>query len=212
MDRPKMNHDIKKIVLTGGPGAGKTSAAGEVARRLGVLAQHVPEAATQVYHRLGRKWNELTLEERRGAQTAMYLLQLEQEADAEKHARAAGVRFLILDRGTIDGAGYWPDGVDAFWTAMKTTRTAELARYDGVVWLETAAALGLYDHDASNAIRFEDAAGAIAAGETQAILWQEHPRVVRVAARELFEQKVADVTDAVRKLLAHPEPAISQAR
>lgn len=201
---PSANPNVKMIVLTGGPGAGKTSAASEVARRLsadGTRTRHVPEAATQVYTRLGRKWNQLTIAERRRAQAAMYELQLEQESAALKGARFDATRVLILDRGTIDGAGYWPDGDAAFWEAVGTTQAAELSRYHAVVWLETAAKLGLYDHDASNEVRFEDAEGAIAAGEVQARLWGGHPRVVRVGAQAAWEAKLNAVTRAVRELL-----------
>jgi predicted ATPase len=192
----------RKIVLTGGPGAGKTIAAREVARRLveaGHRVQYIPEAATQVYERLGRKWNELTLDQRRAAQTAMYRLQLEQEAEAARSV-APGTT-LLLDRGTIDGAGYWPDGPQAFWPAMHTTHPQELARYHAVLWLETAATLGLYDHDASNPVRFENPHQAIQAGELQANLWSNHPNLYTIPAQPNFNEKLAQVEATVLPLL-----------
>lgn len=199
-----MSERPKKIVLTGGPGAGKTVAARHVASRLGMGARFIPEAATQVYHRLGKKWNELNIEQRRAAQTAMYHLQLEQEAHAANVAVQDGVRLLLLDRGTIDGAGYWPDGPELFWNAMGTTQEAELGRYDAVLWLETAAALGLYDNDASNAVRFENAPEAIASGERMAHLWQHHPRVIRVRAYVEFQDKLNEIERVIRSLVQIP--------
>lgn len=190
-----------KIVLTGGPGAGKTVAASHIAARLGPHALYVPEAATQVYERLGKKWDQLSLQERRDAQTAMYRLQLQQEAAAVDAATASGCHILILDRGTLDGAGYWPDGIDAFWTAMGTTRAAELARYHSVLWLETAAALGLYDNDASNAVRFESSPQAIASGHRMHDLWKDHPKLTRVPAQNDFTHKLAAVESAIRSHL-----------
>lgn len=188
-----------RIVLTGGPGAGKTRAASALYVRYGssrvVL---LPEAATQVYERLGRKWNELTVAERRDAQRAMYELQLAQEAEAGRRAGAG--QLVVLDRGTLDGAGYWPDGVGAFFEAMGTTEAAELARYDGVVHLETASALGLYDHDASNAVRFESAAEAVESDRVMLALWAGHPRLERVRAEALWESKVDAVDAAVRRV------------
>ena len=188
-----------RIVLTGGPGAGKTRAASALYERYGpsrvVL---LPEAATQVYQRLGRRWTELTVQQRRETQRAMYELQLSQEAEAA--GRASAGQLVLLDRGTLDGAGYWPDGVAAFFEAMGTTESAELARYDGVVHLETASALGLYDHDASNAVRFESAAEAMASDRTMLSLWSKHPRLERVRAEASWEAKLEAVDAAVRRV------------
>jgi len=39
----------------------------------------------------------------------------------------------------VDGAAYWPDGADGFFETMGSTHDAELARYDAVLFFETAA-------------------------------------------------------------------------
>jgi predicted ATPase len=201
----------RKIVLTGGTGAGKTVAAREIATRLADQLLFVPEAATQVYELLGRRWNVLSLQERRDAQTAMYQLQLEQE---RRYSRQAGImgKSLLLDRGTLDGAGYWPDGPAEFFTAHNTTWQAERDRYHAVLWLETAAAVGLYDHDLSNPVRFENAPEAIASGQRMDAMWTGElialspPRndLIRVAARASFDDKLADIERIVRGLLQPP--------
>src|SRR4029079_18805765 len=97
---------------------------------------------------------------RHDAQRRMYRLQLEQE---ERLARAHPGKILLLDRGTIDGAAYWPEGPEDFWRDIGTTIDKELARYDAVIMLETCAAIGLYDNDASNPVRFESSDAAIQA-------------------------------------------------
>ena len=179
-----------KIVLTGAPGSGKSTIARELGRRHPGKFVVVPEAATQVYLALGRKWNELTLEERRDAQRRMYVLQLSQEADtAARHPALA----MLLDRGTIDGAAYWPDGQAAFYRDFGTTESAEFARYDHIIVLETAAAIGIYDGDASNEIRFEGAAEAIENSRMLAALWAGHADVTLVKAEHDLEQKIAAV-------------------
>lgn len=162
----------------------------------GVRVLGVPEAATQIYRELGVTWPELDHAGRRAAQLAMYRRQLEMEARAEATVGKDGVQ--ILDRGTLDGATYWPDGVEAFWKAAETTLEAELARYCGVIVLETAAAIGVYDGDQSNAVRFERPAEAIAAGERLLGLWGKHPRVAMVKAEPVFEAKI----DTVMAVLA----------
>lgn len=181
---------VRKIVLTGGPGAGKTVVSAEVVRRLGGRVALVPESATHVYTELGTRWDRLDLSGRRDAQRRMYLWQLEQERRAET---SFPDRPLLLDRGTIDGAAYWPEGHEAFWPAMGTSREAELARYDAVIFLETAAALGIYDGASSNQVRFETPAQAIESGQLLLRLWQGHPRLRHVAAYREVEHKVGAV-------------------
>ena len=198
------------IVLTGAPGAGKTT----VARRLGagddfarwrdalggVLA--VPEAATQVYEGRRTRWDRLDDAGRRDVQRAIYALQREQEDRLRGEAARRGVRVLLLDRGTIDGGAYWPEGAAAYWTDLGTRGDDELARYGGVVLLESVAALGeaAYDGDASNAVRFESAAAALASGRLLAELWRGHPRVAIVKAEPDLDSKVRATAHAIERL------------
>src|SRR5689334_16268192 len=150
----KIQNHMTRIVLTGGPGAGKTV----VSRR--IAADHpdrfvlVPEAATQVYDALQTRWDKLDLEGRRDVQRKIYRLQVDQE---DRTAAANPGKILLLDRGTIDGAAYWPEGPADYWRDVESTLERELRRYDMVIWMESAAALGLYDGDSSNFCRFEDA-------------------------------------------------------
>lgn len=185
---------MQRIVLTGGPGAGKTVVANALVRGSPERFLLVPEAATQVYEMLGTRWNRLTLDGRRDAQTRMYRLQVEQERRALEQGRG---RVILLDRGTIDGAAYWPDGPDRFWSAMGTTRAAELARYDVVIWLETSATLGLYDGSASNPVRLEDPAAAIESGKLLKSLWAGHPCLHHVGSFAALEDKIAAVREVI---------------
>src|SRR4029079_7117467 len=102
----------------------------------------VPEAATQVYDVLSTRGDRLDIEGRRDVQRRIYRLQLEQE---QRIARLHADKVLLLDRGTIEGNAHWPDGPQKYWLDLQTTHARELARYDAVVWMESAAALGLYD-------------------------------------------------------------------
>ena len=191
---------MKKIVLTGGPASGKTVIAAHIAREQPDRLILVPEAATQVYTLLQTRWDKLDLEGRRNVQREIYRLQVEQESHlAQQHAHED--RILLLDRATIDGAAYWPDGADDYWRDLGTTHAAELARYDAVILLETSAALGIYDGDASNFCRFEDPQGAIASSELLKRLWSAHANVHHVPAYATIAEKI----DAVRHLLASPQ-------
>src|SRR5438067_4269108 len=142
---------MKRIVLTGGPGAGKTVVTTRIAADDPQRFVRVPEAATQVYFALQTRWDRLDIEGRREVQRKIYHLQVEQE---ERMAREHPEKILLLDRGTVDGAAYWPEGAEEYWKDLGTTVEKELARYDAVVWMQTSAALGIYDGDSSNACRF----------------------------------------------------------
>jgi predicted ATPase len=183
-----------KIVLTGAPGSGKTVISAQIALSNPSRYALVREAATQVYTASHTRWDQVDVTRRRRLQREIYYLQREQE---DRIARDNPGKILILDRGTLDGAAYWPDGPENYMQQLNTTQEQELARYHQILLLETAAKIGIYDGDASNAIRFEDAAGAIAAGEPLAHLWSPHPNIVRIPAQPDFREKLA----TVRKIL-----------
>jgi predicted ATPase len=185
---------MKKIVITGGPGSGKTVITAAIAAEQPDRFALVPEAATQVYTQLQTRWDQLDLAGRHDAQRRMYRLQLEQESQlAAEHPE----KILLLDRGTVDGSAYWPHGPAEFWRDVGTTHEAELLRYDAVILLETCATLGLYDGDATNFCRFEDAAAALRSSEQLKQLWSAHPRLVYVDSFPALDDKI----DAVRQAL-----------
>jgi predicted ATPase len=179
-----------KIVLTGAPGSGKTIISAQIARSNPTRYALVPEAATQVYTNSHTRWDRVDINRRRELQKQIYLLQRAQE---DRIADENPGKILLLDRGTLDGAAYWPDGPEAYLLHLNTTHETELARYHQVLLLETAAAIGIYDGAASNSVRFEDAAGAIAAGEPLAKLWLPHKNVVKIFAHPDFQEKIAAV-------------------
>jgi predicted ATPase len=189
---------MKRIVLTGGPGAGKTVVAARLAADHPDRFVLVPEAATQVYTMLQTRWDRLDHAGRHDVQRRIYHLQREQE---DRFAREHPTKTLLLDRGTIDGAAYWPEGAADYWRDLGTTHAIELARYDAIMLLQTSAALGLYDGDDSNFCRFEDAEAAIASDNLLELLWQGHPRLLKVPAFATLDEKVARVRSVLLDLL-----------
>src|SRR5437763_8450406 len=188
---------MSRIVLTGGPGAGKTVISKHIAAAHPQRFVLVPEAATQVYDALQTRWDKLDLEGRREVQRKIYQLQVDQE---DRTAAANPEKILLLDRGTIDGAAYWPEGSEDYWRDVGSTLDVELMRYDMVIWMESCAALGLYDGDASNFCRFEDAQGAIESGKLLLRLWGGHPNLKHVGAFTNLGDKIAAVIEALNSL------------
>jgi predicted ATPase len=188
---------IRRIVLTGGPGAGKTVISQQIAQSAPDCYLLVPEAATQVYEQMRTRWDLLDLPGRRDVQRRIYQLQTEQES---RLATLHPTKTLLLDRGTIDGAAYWPEGAAEYWRDLGTTLDLELARYDAVIWLQTGAVLGYYDGDASNACRFEDPEAAIASGQLLANLWGGHQRMFKIDAHTDIQEKIRTVASTLERI------------
>ena len=99
------------------------------------------------------------------------------------------VAIALCDRGTIDGAAYWPTGPEGFFDAMGTSLATELARYDGCVFFETAAVGGL-SIETGNPTRVETLEAAVALDHALEALWSEHPRFVKVRHDTSFFEKI----------------------
>lgn len=174
-------HARRRIVLTGGPGAGKTAVL-ELVRHF--FCRHVdvlPEAASILFgggFRRGR-----AAPSRQAAQRAIFHVQRELEVVADAEANPA---IVLCDRGTVDGAAYWP-GPGDFWAALSTTRQAELRRYDAVIHLRTPPVRQGYNHQ--NPVRIETAAEAAAIDERIVKAWAGHPRVFLVESTPDFLAK-----------------------
>jgi predicted ATPase len=185
-------HVPHRIVLTGGPGAGKTAVL-EVLRRS--LCQHMvilPEAAGIVFGGGFPRGQALAV--RRAAQRAIYYVQRELEATAQ----GANAAIVMCDRGTIDSLAYWP-GPEELWQGVGTTLAQELARYHAVIHLRTPPAGLGYNH--ANPLRIETAAEAAAIDERIAVAWGSHPRRFEVPASVDFVAKVTRALAIVREQL-----------
>ncbi len=186
-----------RIALTGGPGGGKTTAADafrDVASHYPVAV--VPETATLLFS--GGFPRSAVAEAKRFAQTAIYHVQLNMEA---MQAVLLPGHVLLCDRGTLDGAAYWPGSDEDYFATIGTTWEAELARYDGVVFFETAA-LGGASIGEGNPIRNETLAEAIEIDTRLRGLWSAHPRFVLVPHQETFSGKIRLGSSAVERLIA----------
>ncbi|MCW2973825.1 MAG: hypothetical protein JWN72_2098 [Thermoleophilia bacterium] len=188
----------RRIVLTGGPGSGKSTAAAFLAREFTDELWVLPESATLLYRGgMPRSQNDLGVQV---AQRAIYTVQRSlEDATTLQHPD----RVQLCDRATIDGAAYWPDGEEAFYRANGTTRAQELGRYDAVVFMHTAALLPAgYERDLE--VRTEDRDEAIALDQRIFELYSDHPKVVSIASHESFLDKLIAVRNAIADLVAEP--------
>ena len=185
---------IRRIAITGGPGAGKTTLWRTLVATHPERVLAVPEVATLMFqHVFPTVQSE---HERSAVQRAIFSVQHSLERFYE--ARVAPGQLLLCDRGTPDGGGYWPDGHEAFFEAMSTRWHDELARYEAVLFLETAAAQGLSIAE-GNATRVEDREAACAIDRRLRDVWSAHRKFAFIPCQVDFSAKIAD---GCRALLA----------
>jgi predicted ATPase len=173
-----------RIVLTGGPGGGKTTAADLFRRELGPRVVVVPEAATILFGGGFPRFDDI--DARRSAQTAIFHVQKNLE---DTQSAAFPDRILLCDRGTVDGAAYWPGAPEEFFHAMGTSLEVELQRYDAVVFFETAAVGGI-SIEGGNPVRVEGLGAAAELDQRLRGIWARHPRFYLVPHSHSFLQKI----------------------
>jgi predicted ATPase len=187
----------RRVVISGGPGGGKSTVAAALRRELGARVVIVPEVAT---HLLGGFFPGIQgPDDRRALQRAIYHVQVNLEA--VHRAQAADDLVLVFDRGVLDGAAYWPDGCDAFFDTVCGDANAARARYDAVVFLESAACGGLAI-DTNNVTRTEELREAAGLDARLRDLWSPHPGFSFVAHTPAFETKVENAMVILRALVA----------
>jgi hypothetical protein len=175
---------VHKIALSGGPGGGKSTAAELFKREYKELISLVPEVATLLFKGgYPRVDSPLVIE---SIQSSIFHVQLNIE---NTYSTLFPHHTLLCDRGTVDGGAYWPLGPDDFFKRMGTTLKAELARYDGVIFFETAAAGGLAI-DLGNPVRNEDQRKAIELDLRLKDIWSQHPNFVYIKNETSFLHKI----------------------
>jgi predicted ATPase len=185
-------HARRRIVLTGGPGAGKTAVLELVRQHFCKHVHVLPEAAGIVFGGGFPRATEPTV--LRAAQRAIFYVQRELEAAAE----TGNAAIVVCDRGTVDGAAYW-FGPDDLWSAVGTSLDEQLGRYDAVIHLRTPGQHDGYNHQ--NPLRFESAAQAALVDQRLIDVWAQHPRRFIVEPAADFLAKAKRVLDILRAQL-----------
>lgn len=196
----QLTHDPKLVVLTGGPGAGKTAVLELVKKGLCQHIQVLPEAATIIFS--GGFLRRPGLEALKAAQKAIYHVQKEQE-NMILNERSSAV--ILCDRGVLDGLAYWPEKEEHFWREVGSNRNSDVMRYSAVIHLRTPSqALG-YNHQ--NPVRTETAQQALEIDRKIAEVWKDHPNRTFVDSSTDFLSKAKQAIDLVRREL--PECCLS---
>lgn len=183
--KQKIGH---KVVLTGGPCAGKTTMVRLIEQAYPASVVGIPEAASLLFG--GGFPRFPAVEAKRAMQRAIFFVQHELEA---AYAAEHPERTLLLDRGTIDGAAYWPEGPEDFFHVLGTSFEEELARYDKVIYLSSAAESDYLLHKERNPNRRESWEEAQSLDSRTLELWRRHPNFTLIANNRSFQRKVMEV-------------------
>lgn len=195
-ETPKKIHKQGRIVLTGGPGGGKTTAADLFRREIGDQVILVPEAATLLFSGgFPRTSSEAAIQ---AGQKAIYHVQRNLE---EVQAVLYPERILLCDRGTVDGAAYWPGNEEDFFKNLGTSLEQELAHYDAVIFFESAA-VGKFSIEGGNPTRIESIEEAIFLDQKLRNLWSQHPHFSLVPHNSSFFKKITAGLAIIESIVA----------
>lgn len=206
-----MAKQISKIVITGGPCAGKTTGLSRIQAeftKLGYTVIFIGETATELITGGVAPW---TLERNVDYQICQMKLQLEKEKIfnlAANKMKGSDKVLIVCDRGAMDNKAYMTD--DDFKLALKELNLNEtqlLGEYDAVFHLVTAAKGAVEFYTLSNnQARTETVEQAIEKDDRLVSAWTGHAHFRVIDNSCGFEEKMKKLISEISVFLGEPEP------
>lgn len=202
---------IYKVVLTGGPAGGKSTAVVHLQERfegLGYNVFVVPETAT---HIISGGISPLTMndEQQYSFQKAILAMQMVTEKHFEEQANLLeGDSIIIYDRGLVDGKAFSRPHVWNKIMSIQDEIEIKSSRYDLVIHMITTAkgAVESYTTE-NNKSRHETAKQAEEADEKILNAWVGHPRLRVISNKGVdFRGKIKKVIKEIMDLIGQPLP------
>lgn len=203
--------EITRIVLTGGPCAGKSTGLAVIERKLKDLGYKVvimSEMATDVINSglhpmdIGVDFQDILIENQLARDKAYERMLLKNKDKYDKVV-------ILYDRGIMDGRAYCSKEEFAKLLGMHNIRETQIMTfYDGVFHLVTAAdgAPGAYTTE-NNKARMETAEEAVLADRRTLNCWVGHPHLRIITNNGVnFEQKMTKLMGEIMSLLGEPIP------
>ena len=202
--------DISKIVITGGPCAGKTTAMNWINNTFterGYDVLFVPETATELITGGVAPW---TCKTNSDYQHCHMKFQLEKEKVFEEAARVMKKDkvLIVCDRAALDNKVYMDE--DTFESVLRAVNASEVElrdQYDAVFHLVTAAkgAEEVYT-TANNEARIETAEEAAAMDDKFIAAWTGHPHFRVIDNSTDFTNKMRRLLAEISSFLGEPAP------
>lgn len=201
---------ITKIVITGGPCAGKSTAMSWIQNafsKMGYAVLFVPETATELITGGVAPW---TCGTNADYQKYQLKLQIEKEKIFEQAARTMTAEkvLIVCDRGTLDNQAYMNEVEFAETMNFINSNEVELRdNYDAVFHLVTAAkgAEEFYT-TVNNSARTETVAEATELDNRLISAWTGHPHLRVIDNSFSFEDKMKKLIAEISSFLGEPEP------
>ena len=201
---------IVKIVITGGPSAGKTTAMSWIQNnfaKLGYTVLFVPETATELITGGVAPW---TCVSNLDYQRCQMRMQLHKEAIFYQAAlmQKTDKIIIVCDRGALDNKAYMTDVEFSQLLAELNKSVVELRDdYDAVFHLVTAAkgAEKFYTTE-NNSARTETVEQAAALDDKLIAAWTGHPHLRIIDNSTDFENKLKRLLSEISNFLGEPEP------
>ena len=201
---------LHKLVITGGPCAGKTTALSWIQNafsRRGYRVLFISETATELISGGVAPW---TCGSNVDYQKGQVRLQLEKEAIFERAARTMDAEkiLIICDRGALDNKAYmtkeeWQEVLDELGTNEVNLRDT----YDAVFHLVTAAKGATQAYTlANNAARYETIQEACDLDDRIIASWTGHPHLRIIDNSTDFQSKLERLLAEMVSFLGDPDP------
>ncbi len=197
---------ITKIVLTGGPCAGKTTTKERVEEtfsKLGYAVFTLPEAAT-LFINAGADFLTKAPHLYYEIHRSMMLFLLQMEDSFYEIAEATGKPALILnDRGAMDISAYMnPDDWRKLLDSIGKTEEELMARYKAVFHLCTSAKGAQNSYTLSNnSARIETLEEAVRVDDNLMRVWKSHPNLHIINSEEFVKDKIDNVLKGIAREL-----------
>lgn len=202
--------EISKIVITGGPCAGKSTAMSWIQNAFtqkGYRVLFVPETATELITGGIAPW---TCGSNLDFQMSLIGLQMEKERIFEQAAKTMDCEkiLIVCDRGMLDNRAYMSEMEFQQVLSLMRQNEVELRdNYDAVFHLVTAAkgAEEFYT-TANNTARTETVEEAAALDDKLISAWTGHPHLRVINNSSDFENKMKRLIAEISAFLGEPEP------
>ena len=202
--------EITKIVITGGPCAGKTTAMSWIQShftKLGYTVLFVPEVATELITGGIAPW---TCGTNADFQKCLIKLQLEKEKIFEQGAATMPVSkvLIVCDRGALDNKAYMSElEFSAVVSSLDCNEVELRDNYDAVFHMVTAAkGAEQFYTTANNTARTETVQQAAQLDDKLIAAWTGHPHLRIIDNTTSFEDKLKRLMAEIAAFLGEPEP------
>ena len=213
-----MSKRITKIVLTGGPAAGKTTLISRILQEFkqedGWKVITVPETATELISGFGIKpfGNCISMEDFQYFVTSD-MIHNEQMALAAAEMVPEDKVLIIFDRAHLDNKAYiTPEQFEKTLAHFNLTEDQVLRHYDAVLHLVTCAKGAEFAYNFGNAARYESVETAREKDDLTLQAWSSHPRLYVIDNSVDFEDKISRAIAQIYRIVGQSAPEVEKSK